>query len=232
MPSKTKKSQKKSRKQSFSKQEVDIAVREIKKNNPKLNKSITTEKKENFKKKITLDFRDTMIKYKEEGKFEEFMKDVCKINEEQLREFCKKLKITVLQTDNYKSICNKIIFRRPDLFSKNKLYDWRKTIGTIGALASLSLWIYLNPTKNSTKSCISTFKWNDLNPFTYLNPFTWSLPTMSSLGKQIPMLFALHLWNMRSEPEQKKIALQYLKENADFSKRIRSISRSRKKSPP
>ena len=73
MTSKTKKS----RRKSFSKQEVDIAVEEIEKKMKKLPEA----EKEKLK-GMTNNIQEKMIKYKEEGRFEEFMKDVCQINEE------------------------------------------------------------------------------------------------------------------------------------------------------
>ena len=80
MPSKTKKSRKK---QSFSKQEVDIAVKEIEKKNEEIEKKLPETEKEKLK-EMTNNIQEKMIKYKEEGRFEEFMKDVCHINEEQI----------------------------------------------------------------------------------------------------------------------------------------------------
>ena len=99
------------------------------------------------------------------------MKDVCQINEERLREFCKHLKVSKWKDDTYAKICKRIVNKRPDLFNadlftKNKLNNWKKTIVTIGALTSLSLWIYFGECRTYTKSstrCKSNFC-DDIHP--------------------------------------------------------------------
>ena len=146
--------------------------------------------------------RNQMIHYKKNGQFTAFMKNVCKLNKNQLLEFCSKLNISEAELfasgePSYDTICNTIIKKRPDLFREGGKWNYWSLIAALNLIPG---------------GVVTTF---------------WGFFLGFGMVGIIPLLAGVILaYKGNQWKNQRGIAIDYLKNNPELARRIRSRSRS------
>ena len=121
---------KRRQKKAFTKKEVDLAVTELCAERKKMKREATPAQKKQLDAtefEITK-ARDQMIEYHSKGELVIFMRDVCKLNLQQLRLFCQKLSIEVPRGASYDEICAIIPKKRPALFRRTENWDYMRLV--------------------------------------------------------------------------------------------------------
>ena len=136
-----KKTTTKSRRPTLTKKKSKQILSSMRRSISQIEHSMTSKQKKELK-NISLDLANThqqLIRFKEEGKLPEFLRDVCQLNKTRLLEFCSILKVKTLSSDSYDSICEKIIKERPDLFKQPSANNWKSWVSGLASIPATYL---------------------------------------------------------------------------------------------
>ena len=243
-----KKTTTKSRRPTLTKKKSKQILSSMRRSISQIEHSMTSKQKKELK-NISLDLANThqqLIRFKEEGKLPEFLRDVCKLDKRRLLELGGILKVKIFSYDTYDSICEKIIKERPDLFKQFGENSWKSWISGLASIPAAYLtykipdWIANQYQQNNISELINVnVNWGDMS--TYKNKFNKFISSLYNfnftnstyynnmklvLGVIALISGATGVRYYRLKHLQIAAAIQYLRNNPDLERVSKQITRS------